>query len=82
MWCSAMVSKMTTQGAQARAQKEASDEALPTPLQDPGWAGSSEGQLRKVAIFTVATDTIQIFYTSGVDEPPFFPGLPEGAFKN
>ena len=52
-----------TQGAQARAQKEASDEALATPLQDPSSAGSSEGQLRKIAIFTVVTLSIQRNYS-------------------
>ena len=63
-----MVSKMTTQGAQARAQKEASDEALATPLQDPSSAGSSERLLRRIAIFTVATDTIQIGYRTNKAE--------------
>ena len=61
-----MVSKMTTKGAQARAQKEASDEALATPLQDPSSAGSSEGQLRQFAIFTVATASKQKTYLRDV----------------
>ena len=69
MWCSAMVSKMTTQGAQARAEKEASDEALATPLQDPSSAGSSERLLRRIAIFTVATDAIQIDYPKAYQAP-------------
>ena len=59
MWCSDLVSKITTKEVQARAQKEASDEALATPLQDRSSAGSSEGQLRHLAISTVATISIQ-----------------------
>ena len=52
-----------------------SSKDLATPLLDPTLAGSSEGRLRRIAIFIVATDTTQILYTSIALFAPFLGAL-------